>query len=80
MKKNRLYRIVWLDAYSDDGWQNIKKFEMKPVKVTTIGIIYNKDTDYIYVKNSFCEHIRNQAFQFVAIPIGMLKKCIRINK
>jgi hypothetical protein len=74
------YKVVkaeWTDAWSEDGWKDIKKLpeNSKDAKVSTIGWLVNEDEEFYYIANSVSAQ---QVACTMVIPKSMTHSIVEI--
>lgn len=68
--KYNLVEVIWDDAESDYGWEELPEDELKPKLVTTVAFLIKESEHHILLASSYDDHMTNNRMQ---IPRGMIK-------
>lgn len=67
----KVVKVEWTDAWSEDGWTDIKRLpeNRNTAKVSSIGYLVNEDDEFYYIANSVS---LQQAACSIVIPKSMV--------
>jgi hypothetical protein len=75
LKKNKLYKVIWLDASDKAYWLTHDEYQdYTEVKVCTIGYYFKKAKGFYHFYNCFDMNWRDKAIYHISIPIGCVVK------
>ena len=76
--KPKLYRVDWIDAFSDGGWKKISDLpkHMEPITIQTVGWLIHEDKDYY----TYAQNLSNndKYSDTMSIPKKWIKKRTRL--
>ena len=70
-----LVEVLWLDAETSYGWEEIPDTDLTPVLAVTVGFLVSKNEHYIAVASTYSEGSCNSR---IKIPSGMIQSMVEI--
>lgn len=69
----KVVKVEWTDAWSEDGWKDIKKLPENRLdaRVSTIGYLVNEDDEFYYIANCVSAQ---QAACTIVVPKSMVQQ------
>ena len=77
-KSPKLYKINWIDAYSDGGWRKLSDLpkQIKPMSIETVGWLIHEDKEYYTFAQNLSDKERYS--DTMSIPKRYIKKRTRL--